>query len=722
MEKFEKIKSLGRGAQGSVILVRRKADGSKFVIKRIFVDEQSEEDKEEVMNEIKVLATLAHPNIVGYYGSFMEDGVLNVVMEYADNGSLFQHIQRAKSPFSESEILQMFAQLLLCLDYLHSKKILHRDLKTKNIFITKKAKIKLGDFGLSKILGSQTSFAQSAVGTPYYLSPELCEGKAYNQKSDVWALGCVLYELATFKHAFDATNLPALVMTIVQGKYNPPPTTYSEELRMAIEMCLQKRPEDRPEVRDLLKLDIVTNVLGDMQTKAEEEMQRAMAAPKPYFELGSVETALSALRDKTKQQASTSSILSEVEEEAQFERLIARMRSVIKIGDRIQNRVPYFKCFVGSDLVDYLVDELGLETREEAIHAGQRWMDAGVFYHVTRTELYYDGQGLYRFKEDEVGSILNMKMMWNGPVRDASQIDIDFRATLQNLYHQFATDRNTLLDYEGLALSDSFKEYTAASAELQKFDLTTLSFNIKIAFFINLYNALVIHGFVVIGPPTNLYQRLYFYNHTCYSIGGMMYSLNDIEHGVLRGNQKPHMSYRRVFHNHDPRLQSAVVVWDPRIHFALVRGARSCPPLQVYTPDKLDEMLTQATRDYCAANVELTPTPPDGSGNPPKTQILLPAIFEWYHEDFGLDDTEMLNWMAKYLSPAKAKALTAAVEQDNFIIKYTPFDWTLNKKHRPAPPMQTPGNSGNLGTPGATLSPPATFVHRPQHSPMNRQK
>jgi hypothetical protein len=113
----------------------------------------------------------------------------------------------------------------------------------------------------------------------------------------------------------------------------------------------------------------------------------------------------------------------------------------------------------------------------------------------------------------------------------------------------------------------------------QRFDLMAMSFNVKIAFFINLYNALVIHGFVVLGPPTNLYQRLYFYNHTCLSITGMVYSLNDIEHGVLRGNQKPHTGYRRVFSPADPRLQSAVVVWDPRVQFALVCAhALACFP------------------------------------------------------------------------------------------------------------------------------------------------
>jgi hypothetical protein len=93
----------------------------------------------------------------------------------------------------------------------------------------------------------------------------------------------------------------------------------------------------------------------------------------------------------------------------------------------------------------------------------------------------------------------------------------------------------------------------AKTAELQRVNLGELTFNIKIAFFVNLYNALVIHGFVVVGPPTNLYQRLFFYNHTCYSVGGLVYSLNDIEHGILRGNQKPFASFRRAFTNGDHR-------------------------------------------------------------------------------------------------------------------------------------------------------------------------
>jgi hypothetical protein len=111
--------------------------------------------------------------------------------------------------------------------------------------------------------------------------------------------------------------------------------------------------------------------------------------------------------------------------------------------------------------VEYLTHTLGLQSRADAVAAGQRWMDAGVFYNVTRTELFYDGQGLYRFKEDEVGSILNMKTVWSGEPRPASEVEEDFRAKLGEIFALYTANGASLVDYEGLALSDAFKELTA---------------------------------------------------------------------------------------------------------------------------------------------------------------------------------------------------------------------------------------------------------------------
>ena len=136
----------------------------------------------------------------------------------------------ADTQFSEGVILNWFLQTCMALMYIHQKKILHRDIKTQNIFLTSNGTIKLGDFGISKILENSITQAKTTVGTPYYLSPEACQNQNYNSKSDVWALGCVLYELCTLKHAFDASNLLGLVYKIVKGTYEPIPKIYSERL------------------------------------------------------------------------------------------------------------------------------------------------------------------------------------------------------------------------------------------------------------------------------------------------------------------------------------------------------------------------------------------------------------------------------------------------------------------------------------------------------------
>lgn len=149
-------------------------------------------------------------------------------------------------------MVDWFFQIALALKHVHDKNILHRDLKTQNIFLTKASMVKLGDFGIAKVLNSETEMARTVIGTPYYLSPELCEDQPYNQKSDIWALGCVLYELTTLRHAFDGQNLPALVLKILRGVYPPIPPQYSSDLRDLIGSMLQKLPQDRPHINDII--------------------------------------------------------------------------------------------------------------------------------------------------------------------------------------------------------------------------------------------------------------------------------------------------------------------------------------------------------------------------------------------------------------------------------------------------------------------------------------
>lgn len=145
-------------------------------------------------------------------------------------GDLSFHIKRRQAKgerFTETEIFNWFVQLCLALEYIHGRKVLHRDLKSQNVFLTGNNTVKLGDFGISRVLENTTTSAMTVVGTPYYMSPEVCQNMPYTFKSDVWALGCVLYELCTLKHAFSADNLLGLVFKIVQDKYEPIPDCYS---------------------------------------------------------------------------------------------------------------------------------------------------------------------------------------------------------------------------------------------------------------------------------------------------------------------------------------------------------------------------------------------------------------------------------------------------------------------------------------------------------------
>ena len=147
--------------------------------------------------------------------------------------------------------------MALAIKHIHDRKILHRDLKTQNIFMTSSGEIKIGDFGIARVLQHTYDCAQTAIGTPYYLSPEICQEKPYNQKSDIWSLGCILYEMVTLRHAFDANSMKGLVLKILRGSYPQIPSTYSQNLRDLIADMLIKNPVERPSIRKVLEKDFL---------------------------------------------------------------------------------------------------------------------------------------------------------------------------------------------------------------------------------------------------------------------------------------------------------------------------------------------------------------------------------------------------------------------------------------------------------------------------------
>lgn len=244
---------IGEGSFGRALLVSHLNTTDKYVMKEIRLPKSSAAIKESRQEAI-LLAKMKHPNIVTFREAFEADDHLYIVMEYCDCGDLLQTIklQRGKR-FPEHTILHWFVQMCLAVQHIHEKRVLHRDIKSKNIFLTERRTIKLGDFGSARVLSSPMAYACTYVGTPYYVPPEIWENLPYNNKSDVWSLGCVLYEICTLKHPFQAGSWKNLIMKICHGTYSPLPSQYSYELRSLIKQIFRKDPRQRPSANTILK-------------------------------------------------------------------------------------------------------------------------------------------------------------------------------------------------------------------------------------------------------------------------------------------------------------------------------------------------------------------------------------------------------------------------------------------------------------------------------------
>jgi len=265
MEKYRKIKMIGKGAFGTVYLTSRIRDKKLLILKEINVEDMTKDERSSAIVEVQILKRLHHPNIIKYYENFIDEKNLVIAMEYAQGGTLNYFLGQQTSLLKEEKIASFFIQIVVALQYIHSQNILHRDLNTNNVLLDKKFRVvKLSDFGISKILNTKTK-ASSVVGTPSYISPELCKSNPYNQKSDVWALGCLLYELMTLRKAFEAQSLPALVMKIVQGDYNKElPTAYNINFKRLVMAMLDLIPEKRPSVSEIMTECFLVKYLIDL--------------------------------------------------------------------------------------------------------------------------------------------------------------------------------------------------------------------------------------------------------------------------------------------------------------------------------------------------------------------------------------------------------------------------------------------------------------------------
>jgi serine/threonine protein kinase len=271
---FQILSKLGEGAYSVVYKVKRLTDGKEYALKRVKLLNLNEKEKENALNEIRILASIRNPNVICYKEAFWENksNSLCIIMEYANDGDLYQKITYHKKKgvyVDEKEIWNVLIQMIKGLKALHELKIYHRDLKSANVFICKDKTVKIGDMNVSKVAKKGLLYTQT--GTPYYASPEVWQDKPYDSKSDIWSCGCVIYELATLKPPFRAQDLEGLFHKVIKGVYSKLPSHYSVDLNNIIKLMLQTDPNKRPSCDELLESGLIKSRM-DIKNTIEMEM------------------------------------------------------------------------------------------------------------------------------------------------------------------------------------------------------------------------------------------------------------------------------------------------------------------------------------------------------------------------------------------------------------------------------------------------------------------
>lgn len=253
----------------------------------------------------------------------------------------------------------------------------------------------------------------------------------------------------------------------------------------------------------------------------------------------------------------------------------------------------------------------------------------------------------------------------------SNSLDMDLTLALADLKGKFINSEKGVIEYQAIRKSKEYRTYKELTRGLKSFDLEHITDRRrKISFWINIYNAAVIHGVIELGLSHSVKEIFKFFDRVSYEIGGFLFSLNDMEHGILRGNQSPPYRLFKPFGKKDRRKDFAVLPMDPRIHFALVCGATSCPPISFYEADQIDFQLQLAAESFI---------------NSPKVQILpgeklllLSMIFKWYKKDFGGSDQALVDTVLRFLDEGEKKNFLKD-HRDQIRMKYQPYDWSLNQ-------------------------------------------
>uniref|UniRef100_A0A4W3JU43 Zgc:152951 n=1 Tax=Callorhinchus milii TaxID=7868 RepID=A0A4W3JU43_CALMI len=328
--------------------------------------------------------------------------------------------------------------------------------------------------------------------------------------------------------------------------------------------------------------------------------------------------------------------------------------------------------FSGRQLVKWMNNNKGFD-EGKAVDVGKKLVSKKFINPLHGKPEFEDSDALYKLVEHDKAAALNIGTTAECYSVPATEHSEAMRELVLNLYAEYISPDGKRVDYKAMAKSTMFQSYCQLAIQLQRVEVDNLTRKEKLAFFINVYNALVIHAQIIYGQPKNVWQRYRFFNIASYVIGGEIF-LQSIENGVLRANQRGIAQIMKPFSSSDPQLKIALMEPEPLIHFALNCGARSCPAIQIFNAKDVDALLITAAEGFLEGD--------DGcSVNLGKREIRLSQIFKWYKVDFGGTDRKVAAWVYNHMADGiKKRDMKKLLDSSSYKLSYLPYDWRSNAK------------------------------------------
>ncbi|CAI2385436.1 unnamed protein product [Moneuplotes crassus] len=655
LAKYEFISYIGGGACGEVNLVKHKDSGSKYACKTICLEKLDQSGRESALLEVHFLKVLIGPTLIKSYQSYINKDKIHIIMEYAEGGNLSDRITSAKLKkmwFDTSSILDWISQIILGVQLMHSKNIIHRDLKSQNLFLTKDGVIKIGDFGISKELDTIKRLVETGCGTPYFMSPEVVRGEPYGEKADVWAIGVILYEMTFLCKPFDGVTFKEVFDKIRDEPISLSIRPIDTDIEMLLLTLLNKDPSKRPDINEIAEIPSINDRI--LKFVKEHDCEESV---KGFFNIKNSS-------DNIGEHVSSSS---NIFGEDRLDMLAHLIRADIEMEEA---KSGWFqkaeKC--GND--DKKAEEIG-----------QKMLDHGIIQRIDGEEEFHGNYSiLYKFHEDRDDIASNLLRYWNGEVDDPIDVSVSLLQDIGEIYKDAIEEGEEAftIEYEQALGSKKYDSFISKVCQLEIVDLEFKTYNEALCFFLNVYQCMLIHyllkkgnNFIDMKEETkgnfigimNYFwpkpEQSFFYN-----IGGMNFTLEELKHGLLRGNSKPPGSFFRLLNASDTRTTLLTSITDPRTLFICLDKHQLPEAIECFDdPTTIDTKLDEILSGYFNEKIEIDTT---------NEEIIIPTVFDIYSADFGGSDEKILRFIWKWYetSEMKLQEVLRLVRRKSLMIKY----------------------------------------------------